>query len=573
MQDETTKEQAPPVPAVKSPVDIEIWNGVFQADSLEKLWRLANIMSKSGLVPKEMASSVEKTFVAMACGLELGLKVMTSLQNIYIVNNRPTIFGDATLALCSDQIEWIVEDFTGTPFEDEFTAVCTVKVRGKEKPTMRSFSVGDAKTAKLWGKRGKEGQDTPWVTYPKRMLQMKARNFALRDACPGALKGIAIFEDVAYHEPEQYTSSPVIVRSADVVPDTEVIADYLTEEPIKKPEPEAKQASNQKPIQEPSGAKEEAAPAVPPAAPAEPEPMPDDHAGILAKLIKDEGLNKDNAEGLIADIIQRQRVSREEVLAQIAKEPVSFVKYYRSLIHEDAKPKEAEKKPQPAKGTRTRKPKAGPTEPPGPPPVGPAASDPVINIDPETGTVLGAVDPAVIKEDLSGYTAAELVIRAMCHKAHASDPEFAARGYSPLGVFSCYLRWAKESVARVSKLPEDKVLHDLANQGEPTIKLFKKWLFNPPIARGPEVDGNQAAKPPLETKVPPGEPVLQPSPAGWKERLAGLRINFPDVFEAVRNQMGFAENMPTEGGAKVFVEKIHLYLDQKRAGVKKPDIR
>jgi hypothetical protein len=49
---------------------------------------------------------------------------------------------------------------------------------------VRTFSQDDAKTAGLWGKQG------PWSQYPKRMLQLRARGFALRDAFPDALRGI-----------------------------------------------------------------------------------------------------------------------------------------------------------------------------------------------------------------------------------------------------------------------------------------------------------------------------------------------------------------------------------------------
>ena len=572
MQDEPKKEEPAPAPAVREPVDVQITNGVFQADSLDKLWRLASIMSSSGLVPKDFAGSVPKTFVAMACGLELGLKVMSSIQNIYVINNRPTIFGDAPLALCNDQIEWIEEEFEGEPFKDDFTAVCTIQAKGKTKPTRRTFSVADARTAKLWQKKGKENQDTPWITYPKRMLQMKARNFALRDACPNGLKGIAIYEDLAYNDPAPPT------KEEQVVGDAEVIPNYLTEEPepIKKEsiiQPEsiaAKEVLDKVEIRHlpkvDMGKKEPA-----PAAPVE--PLPDDHVGILAKLVRDEALNQDNVDGIIADIVQRQRVSREEVLAQIAKDPKSFATYYKSVVPSAAAPTPDPPPAAPPKGPgRTRKPKT-PANIPGPPAEGPAAQEPVIDVDPLTGEVITPIDEATMKEDLSAYLPSERVIREMCYRAHAEDPEYQAKGYNAPGVFVCYLKWAKESVARVSRVPVEKVLEDLANQGDLTIKLFKKWLFNPPLSKGPSEAPIIPPPPPLETKVEPGAPVLQSPHASWKDRLAGLKVKYPAEFEEVRLQMGFASSMPTEDGAKFFVEKIHQFLDQKRKGVKKPNIK
>jgi hypothetical protein len=51
------------------------------------------------------------------------------------------------------------------------------------------FSVVDAKRAGLFTKAG------PWQTYPRRMLQMRARSFALRDAFPNVLKGLISVEE------------------------------------------------------------------------------------------------------------------------------------------------------------------------------------------------------------------------------------------------------------------------------------------------------------------------------------------------------------------------------------------
>ena len=74
-------------------------------------------------------------------------------------------------------------------------AVCVAKRKGR-KPVTARFSVEDAKRAGLWGKQG------PWSAYPKRMMQMRARGFALRDAFPDVLKGMITVEE-AQDYPEE----------------------------------------------------------------------------------------------------------------------------------------------------------------------------------------------------------------------------------------------------------------------------------------------------------------------------------------------------------------------------------
>ena len=45
-------------------------------------------------------------------------------------------------------------------------------------------------------KAGLQGKSGPWSQYPKRMRQMRARAFALRDVFPDVLRGMPIAEEV-----------------------------------------------------------------------------------------------------------------------------------------------------------------------------------------------------------------------------------------------------------------------------------------------------------------------------------------------------------------------------------------
>jgi hypothetical protein len=89
---------------------------------------------------------------------------------------------------------------------DNMVATCTAKRRGYEKPTVVRFSVADAKKAGLWGKSG------PWTQYPRRMLQLRARGFALRDAFPDVLKGLVTAEEAQDYPTTPATPEPVVVR-------------------------------------------------------------------------------------------------------------------------------------------------------------------------------------------------------------------------------------------------------------------------------------------------------------------------------------------------------------------------
>lgn len=156
---------------------------------------LATMVANSDLVPKDYRGKTGNVLVAWQMGAELGLQMMQALQNIAVINGRPSVYGDAMLALVKARPECDDVEETLTGEGDKMVATCIAK-RVRKKPVVSTFSVDDAKKAKLWGKEG------PWSNYPKRMLQMRARAFALRDAFPDILRGVSMAEEVIDIPPE-----------------------------------------------------------------------------------------------------------------------------------------------------------------------------------------------------------------------------------------------------------------------------------------------------------------------------------------------------------------------------------
>ena len=158
--------------------------------TFEDALRFAAMIAKSDLAPKDYKGKPENCLIAMQMGAELGLAPMQSLQNISVINGRPSVWGDAMLAvvLASADCESVRESDS-----DEVAttgAAWTEAKRRGASPVRRTFSMADAERAGLKGKQG------PWTQYPGRMLQMRARGFALRDAFPHVLKGLQPAEEV-----------------------------------------------------------------------------------------------------------------------------------------------------------------------------------------------------------------------------------------------------------------------------------------------------------------------------------------------------------------------------------------
>lgn len=154
--------------------------------SIDEAMQIAKMLSDSTLVPPQYKQKPEDTLVAMLLGSELGLNPIQSLQNIAVINNRPSIYGDALAALVQNH-----PAFGGMEesFDDaSMTATCTVWRKGGTHH-IQTFSREDATVAGLWNKSG------PWKQYPKRMLTMRARGFALRGQFADALAGLITREE------------------------------------------------------------------------------------------------------------------------------------------------------------------------------------------------------------------------------------------------------------------------------------------------------------------------------------------------------------------------------------------
>lgn len=156
--------------------------------NLEQLWRLAVIMAKSGLMPKGLQTP-EAVCVAVQMGLEVGLTPMQAVQNIAVINGRPSVWGDAGLALV--EASGKLEDFKETIEEKNgtVTATCWAKRKNRPTPVERTFTTIDAKNAGLAGK-------DIWKQYPKRMTQMRARWWVLKDLFADVLKGLKSAEEM-----------------------------------------------------------------------------------------------------------------------------------------------------------------------------------------------------------------------------------------------------------------------------------------------------------------------------------------------------------------------------------------
>lgn len=212
MSDEqnTFNHDAPPepskeiVPQRKAPLAVQE-EGYIRPTTIEEAYRMAVAVVAGGLAPDSYKGDEQKVMLGIMAAMEAGLPPMYGLRQIAIINGRPSLWGDAAMALIQNsgqlenqQVEWhIPEGFDPnateiTKWPDDYGVTVRLWRKGQDDPYVGTFTVGDAKRAKLWMNTRK----IPWMEHPRRMMLIRARAFPQRDGFADALAGLAIREEM-----------------------------------------------------------------------------------------------------------------------------------------------------------------------------------------------------------------------------------------------------------------------------------------------------------------------------------------------------------------------------------------
>lgn len=160
-------------------------HGIIPTD-FESVWRMSTVLCKTGMIPACFKDKPEDTAAAIMWGMEIGISPIVSLQSIAVINGRPSLWGDILPAMVTKAGHRLDETIEGDGATLKATCVLT---RRNGHTVTRSFSMADAKRAGLATKTG------PWTQYPQRMVQMRARSWAVRDGAADVLRGLQVAEE------------------------------------------------------------------------------------------------------------------------------------------------------------------------------------------------------------------------------------------------------------------------------------------------------------------------------------------------------------------------------------------
>lgn len=212
--------------------------------TLDDAFRFAQYIVKSGLAPKSI-DTPEKALIAIQYGAELGFSPMRSLSVITVVNGKPGIYGEAALAKISETGVCSyppVMRHEGTG--DDRRAVIKFQRRSMPEPVEVSFSVADAKKAKLWTKAG------PWSDYPDDMLGWRAAARMCKRYFGDVTLGLPIAEELRDYPqqevrpapPQPSVPDPLLSQAPVTTPPVDVVeAEVVASEPPPQPDIDAEE--------------------------------------------------------------------------------------------------------------------------------------------------------------------------------------------------------------------------------------------------------------------------------------------------------------------------------------------
>lgn len=162
----------------------------FQLANMDDAWKVANMLAQSALMPDALKGKPNDVLVQLVTGAELGLGIMQSIREIYVVKGRGYISSLLKVALVKQSSHCkyfrLVESTTEK-------ATFVTERWGEGGPTTMTFTAAEARKAGLLDRKNKDGQIDPesnWQKYTALMLRRRCQNQLCDEVYPDVVRGI-----------------------------------------------------------------------------------------------------------------------------------------------------------------------------------------------------------------------------------------------------------------------------------------------------------------------------------------------------------------------------------------------
>jgi len=167
-----------PVLPEPQPVDIQAPLGLPSASEWEAIQSMAEVLSRSGLVPAALRRKPDDIMLILLTGRDLRLQPTVALNKIHVIDGKPTCSAELMAALVNRQPGMRLWPDAGNSAE---RATARATRNGQE--VEFTFTIQDAQRAGLAGKG-------TWAKFPQFMLWARAVSGLVRMAFPDVLVGV-----------------------------------------------------------------------------------------------------------------------------------------------------------------------------------------------------------------------------------------------------------------------------------------------------------------------------------------------------------------------------------------------
>jgi len=161
--------------------------------SLDKLMEMSTMLSKSTIVPTSYQNRAENCFIALDMANRIGVSPMFVMQNLYIVQGKPSWSGSAIASMIRNSKEYQQVElvYVGKEGTDDWGAYVTaVNVKTSKPIKGATVTIGTAKKEGWFQKTGSK-----WQTMPELMLAYRSYAWFGRVHCPEIMMGLQSYEE------------------------------------------------------------------------------------------------------------------------------------------------------------------------------------------------------------------------------------------------------------------------------------------------------------------------------------------------------------------------------------------
>jgi hypothetical protein len=169
-------------------------NLLMNTKALNIISKLADRYASSSMVPETYKGRPDNCFVALELASRMDVSPVLVMQNLYIVQGKPSWAGQACKALIDGSGKFANSEYVMTGNKSDSTWGCYLQAVSTKTGKLVKGTEITMKMAQDEGWINKNG--SKWKTMPEQMLKYRAAAFFARTECPEVLMGFQTADEI-----------------------------------------------------------------------------------------------------------------------------------------------------------------------------------------------------------------------------------------------------------------------------------------------------------------------------------------------------------------------------------------